>query len=105
MYILNITFNIEVNALVQWKKFMETVFMPFSHSQGNFAGQNFYEVMVEDENTETYSFQLIAKEEKYIDDYIEEIFPALSRELSQSFGDKVMLFQTKLRETKLGIEK
>lgn len=101
MDILNITFNIENSILEDWKKFMGKVFIPYANVQEKFAGHNFYQVLVEDPNTETYSYQLIAKEEADIDSFLSEIFPALNREMTQAFGDKVLLFNTKLREVKI----
>lgn len=101
MDILNITFNVEKAILADWRAFMGKVFIPYSHVQEKFAGHNFYHVLVEDPLTETYSFQLIAKDEATIDSYLSEIFPALRREMVQAFGEKVMLFDTKLREEKI----
>lgn len=101
MEILNITFNVDLSILEDWKLFMGKVFIPYSNVQEKFAGHNFFQVMVEDPNAETYSYQLIAKEEADIDSFLAEIFPALHREMMQAFGDKVLLFNTKLREVKI----
>ena len=102
MDILNITFNVEKTVLNDWKKFMGQVFIPYANVQEQFAGHNFFQVMVEDPDAETYSYQLIAKEEAIIDSFMDEIFPALHRELVQAFGEKVLLFNTKLKEVKMG---
>lgn len=101
MDILNITFNVEKSILADWKKFMGKVFIPYSNVQGKFSGHNFFQVMVEDPNAETYSYQLIADNEAIIDSFTAEIFPALQREMSQAFGDKVLLFNTKLKEVSI----
>lgn len=101
MDILNITFNVENTVLEDWKKFMEKVFIPYANVREKFAGHNFYQVLVEDPNTETYSYQLIANKEADIDSFLAEIFPPLYREMTQAFGDKVVLFNTKLREVKI----
>lgn len=101
MDILNITFNVEKTVLDDWKKFMGKVFIPYSNVQGKFAGHNLFQVLVEDPITETYSYQLIAKEEADIDNFLAEIFPALNREMRQAFGEKALLFNTKLREVKI----
>ncbi len=101
MDILNITFNVEKIVLDDWKKFMGKVFIPYANVQERFAGHNNYQVLVEDPNTETYSYQLIAKDEADIDSFLAEIFPALNREMVQVFGEKVLLFNTKLREVKI----
>lgn len=98
MYILNITFNVENGALVEWKKFMNQVFIPYANVQEKFSGHNLFKVMVEDPNSETYSYQLIAKKEEDIDSFSAEIFPSLVRELTQAFGERVLLFNTKLEE-------
>lgn len=101
MDILNITFNIEKSIVGDWKKFMGKVFIPYANVQEKFAGHNFYQVLVEDPGTETYSYQLIANKEADIDSFLSEIFPALNREMTQAFGEKVLLFNTKLREVKV----
>ena len=101
MDILNITFNVDNTVLENWKEFMGKVFIPYANVQEIFAGHNYYQVLVEDPNTETYSYQLIAKEAADIDRFLAEIFPALNREMVQAFGDKVLLFNTKLREVKI----
>lgn len=98
MDILNITFNVENSIVPNWKTFMAQVFIPYANVQEKFAGHNYYKVMVEDPNAETFSYQLIAKNEGIIDSFIAEIFPALVREMTQLFGDKVLLFHTVLRE-------
>jgi len=101
MDILNITFNVEKIILEDWKKFMGKVFIPYANVQAKFAGHNYYQVLVDDPNTETYSYQLIANNEADIDSFLAEIFPALHREMVQAFGERVLLFNTKLREVKI----
>lgn len=98
MEILNITFNVENEAVSQWKEFMNKIFFPYANVKSHFSGHNLYKVMVEDESTETYSYQLIAKDATAIAEFKAEIFPALVRELTQAFGNKVMLFDTILKE-------
>ncbi len=102
MDILNITFNVEKTALVEWKRFMGKVFIPYANVQEKFVGHNFYQVMVEDPNAETYSYQLIAENESIINSFKAEIFPALIREMTQAFGQKVLYFDTILKELKIG---
>ena len=101
MDILNITFNVDKTILEDWKQFMGKVFIPYANVQERFAGHNYYQVLVEDPSTETYSYQLIAKSEADIDSFLAEIFPALNREMVEAFGEKVLLFNTKLREVKI----
>lgn len=101
MVILNITFNVEKTVLSDWKRFMTHVFIPYANVQEKFAGHNFYQVMVEDAAAETYSYQLIAKEESDIDSFKKDIFPALIREMNQAFGQKVLFFDTILKEVAL----
>ncbi len=101
MDILNITFNVENTAVSEWKKFMAQVFIPYANVQGNFAGHNYYKAMVDDPDSETYSYQLIAKDEKSIPLFLKEIFPALHREMTQAFGEKALLFHTILKEEKI----
>ncbi len=101
MDILNITFNIEKSIIKEWSSFMGKVFIPYSNVQENFSGHNLLQVMVEDPNAYTYSYQLYATEEAHIDTFMKEIFPALIREMKQLFGDKVLTFHTKLREVKM----
>lgn len=102
MDILNITFNVEKTVLTDWKKFMSHVFIPYANVQEKFSGHNFYQVMVEDPNAETFSYQLIAKDESYIKSFKQEIFPALIREMTQAFGQQVLYFDTILKEVKMG---
>lgn len=101
MDILNITFNVENGAIREWKKFMAQVFIPYANVQGKFSGHNYYKVMVDDPNSETYSYQLIATDETIINAFLKEIFPALQREMTQAFGEKALLFHTLLKEEKI----
>lgn len=101
MYILNITFNVELSVLDNWKKFMASVFIPYANVKEQFVGHNYYEVMVEDPNASTYSYQLIAENMEAIESFEREIFPALQREMTQAFSDKVLLFSTVLKEEKI----
>lgn len=98
MDILNITFNVETSVVPNWKEFMTKVFFPYANVKSHFAGHNLFKVMVEDTASETYSYQLIAKDDKSIEEFKAEIFPALVRELTEAFGEKVMLFDTVLKE-------
>ncbi len=101
MTTLNITFNVELSVLKEWKAFMNKVFMPFAYVKKNFAGHRLYQVMMDEPNVQTYSYQLIAQKETNIDDFLSDIFPALHREMNQAFGDKVVFFSTKLKEVSL----
>ena len=101
MVILNITFNVEINVLPNWKKFMGKVFIPYANVQEKFAGHAFYQVMVDDPESETYSYQLIAKSEVDIESFKKDIFPALIREMQQTFGQSVLHFDTILKETSI----
>jgi len=101
MDILNITFNVEKNVLPTWKKFMGQVFIPYANVQERFAGHNLFQVMVEDDTAVTYSYQLIAENEAIIASFKEEIFPALIREMNQVFGQKVLYFDTLLKEVNM----
>lgn len=98
MHILNITFCVEKSALNDWKNFMNQVFIPYANVQEKFSGHNLFKVLVDDDTTETYSYQLIAKNEAVIDSFSAEIFPSLLRELTDAFGERVLLFDTKLEE-------
>lgn len=98
---LNITFNVDNSVLEDWKEFMSKVFIPFSNVKDKFVGHNYYHVMVEDPSTETYCYQVLAEEEATIDTYLANTFPALQRELTQAFGEKVLLFNTKLKEVEM----
>lgn len=100
MDLLNITFNVDKTVLDDWKKFMSQVFIPYANVQEKFAGHNYYQVMVEDEVTETYSYQLLADNEEAITSFKKDIFPPLVRELTGAFGEKVLLFDTILKEVK-----
>ncbi len=101
MEILNITYNVDLTILPEWKRFMKHIFMPYANVQERFVGHNFYKVMVDDPETETYSYQLIAKNEADIISFKEEIFPALIREMQQAFGQKVLHFDTLLKEVSI----
>lgn len=100
METLNITFNVDKNVIPAWKEFMKTVFFTYANVKKHFSGHNLYQVMVEDENTETYSYQLLTDDMKKLEEFQKEIFPALVRELTQAFGDKVLLFDTVLKEVR-----
>ncbi len=97
MYIYNVTINIEESAHDEWLAWMKETHIPDVMETGLFLGNRILEVMVEEENSRTYSIQYEVKDMETLQLYQEVYALKLQAEHTEKFKDKFVGFRTILR--------
>ena len=103
MYIFNTTYTIETSAFNDWNNYMVTEVIPRLRKLEMFNSIRIFEVAVEQQaiDGEVYSLQLATKEVQHIGLYEEQVLPKLMELMTNAFGEKVLSFNTLLKEVVL----
>ncbi|REE27818.1 uncharacterized protein DUF4286 [Winogradskyella pacifica] len=95
MIIYNVTLNIDKSIHQEWLKWIKE-HIPQVLATGKFKEAKLTKVLVEDDETETYSVQYRAHSRDALNSYYAEHSERLKQDGLQRFGDKVLSFRTEL---------
>ncbi|WP_299098465.1 DUF4286 family protein [uncultured Winogradskyella sp.] len=95
MIIYNVTLNIDKSVHAEWLEWIKD-HIPQVLATGKFKEAKLTKVLVEDNETETYSVQYRAHSREALDSYYAEHAEQLKQEGLKRFADKVLSFRTEL---------
>jgi hypothetical protein len=95
MIIYNVTSNIDNSIHDQWLVWIKE-HIPQVLSTGCFVEAKLTKVLVEDEQSVTYSVQYRAKSREDLERYYAQFADALKQDAVKRFADKVLAFRTEL---------
>ena len=103
MYIFNTTFTVEASVFNDWNAYMVNEVIPRLRKLELFSSIRIFEVKVENQTIEgeVYSLQLATNDINSIGAYEEQIMPKINQLLGKVFGEKVLSFNTLLKEVDL----
>lgn len=95
MIIYNVTLNIDKTITKEWLEWIKE-HIPQVLATGKFTEAKLTKVLVEDDETDTYSVQYRAHSRAALDAYYTEDAEKLKKEGLQRFADKMLSFRTEL---------
>ena len=95
MIIYNVTLNIEKSIHNEWLEWIKE-HIPQVLATGKFKEAKLTKVLVQDDETETYSVQYRAHSREALESYYAEHAESLKQEGLKRFGEKVLSFRTEL---------
>ncbi|WP_407556347.1 DUF4286 family protein [Winogradskyella sp. 4-2091] len=95
MIIYNVTLNIDKSVHAEWLEWIKD-HIPQVLATGKFKEAKLTKVLVDDDETETYSVQYRAHSREALDSYYTEHAEQLKQEGLKRFADKVLSFRTEL---------
>jgi len=95
MIIYNVTLNIDKSITQEWLEWIKE-HIPQVLSTGKFKEAKLTKVLVDDDESDTYSVQYRAHSRAALDSYYAEHAERLKQDGLQRFGDKVLSFRTEL---------
>ncbi len=95
MIIYNVTSNIDINVHDQWLKWIKE-HIPQVLSTGCFIEAKLTKVLVDEDQSVTYSVQYRAKSREDLDLYYSKFADNLRQDAVKHFADKVLAFRTEL---------
>lgn len=104
MYIFNTTYTVEKSVFNDWNTYMVKEVIPRLRKLELFSSIRIFQVAVEQQTIEgeVYSLQLATTEIKHIGLYEEQVLPKVLELMTNAFGEKVLSFNTLLKEVELG---
>lgn len=97
MYVYNITFNIEPNVIENWKIWFEEVFV-IEVKNANFHERlEAFEVLSQHNTGHTFTLQLYINNNPSFSQFETKRLPILKEELQKLFGEKVLVFESVLK--------
>ncbi|MFV0531654.1 MAG: DUF4286 family protein [Flavobacteriales bacterium] len=97
MYVYNITFNIEPQVLENWKIWFEEVFVLEIQNAQFHEKLEAFEVLSKHNSGHTFTLQLYIKQPASFSHFEKKRLPILKAELQKIFGDKVLTFESILK--------
>ncbi len=97
MYVYNITFNIEPNVLENWKIWFEEVFVLEIQNASFHEKLEAFEVLSKHNSGHTFTLQLYIKNHPAFSKFESNRLPILKEEASKIFGEKVLIFESILK--------
>ncbi len=97
MYVYNITFNIESQVLENWKIWFEQVFVLEIKNAQFHEKLEAFEVLSQHHSGHTFTLQLYIKQPAAFSKFETNRLPVLKTELQKIFGEKVLLFESILK--------
>lgn len=100
MILYNVTVNIDFSVEEEWKVWMKNEHIPKVLSTGAFVSNKMYKLLneVPEATGTTYSIQYMCESIDKLDNYIENMAPALVKEHVDLFGNKHVAFRSVLEE-------
>jgi len=95
MIIYNVTLNIDKSINKEWLEWIKE-HIPQVLSTGKFKEAKLTKVLVEDDETDTYSVQYRAHSREALDSYYTEHAERLQQDGLKRFADKMLTFRTEL---------
>ncbi len=95
MIIYNVTVNIDKSITKEWLEWIKE-HIPQVLATGKFKEAKLTKVLVEDEETDTYSVQYRAHSREALDAYYAEDAERLKQDGLNRFADKMLAFRTEL---------
>ena len=95
MIIYNVTLNIDKSINKEWLEWIKE-HIPQVLATGKFKEAKLTKVLVDDNETDTYSVQYRAHSREALDAYYAEDAEQLKKEGLQRFADKMLTFRTEL---------
>ena len=95
MIIYNVTINVDKTISKEWLVWIKE-HIPQVLATGKFKEAKLTKVLVEDEETDTYSVQYRAPSREALDSYYEEDASRLRADGLRRFADKMLAFRTEL---------
>ncbi len=96
MILYNITLSVEPSIATEWLNWMKKTHIKEVLSTGLFDSYQMYEVLLQQEETITYSVQYFTKSMANLQQYQAKYAPVLQAKHTHKFGDKVVAFRTVL---------
>lgn len=96
MIIYNVTLNIDKSVHTEWLEWIKD-HIPQVLATGKFKEAKLTKVLVDDDESETYSVQYRAHSREALDEYYSEYAEKLKQEGLKRFADKVLSFRTELQ--------
>ena len=98
MNIYNVTMAVEAAIHDEWLTWMTQEHIPEVMATGKFTDYKIYKVLLEKENSITYSVQYFAENLAHIQLYLAQHAHELQAKHRQKYGDNVVAFRTVLEE-------
>jgi hypothetical protein len=100
MYIYNVTVNVEVSVVQEWKNWMKTTHIPEVMKTGYFEHFKMLRLVNESEDAEgeTFAIQYSAQSLSSINSYLSIEAPLLQKEHMERYGSRCVAFRTVLEE-------
>ncbi|SDG85808.1 DUF4286 family protein [Winogradskyella thalassocola] len=95
MIIYNVTLNIDKSISKEWLEWVKE-HIPQVLATGKFKEAKLTKVLVDDDESDTYSVQYRAHSREALNSYYDEHAERLKQDGLQRFGDKVLSFRTEL---------
>ncbi|MFV0237777.1 MAG: DUF4286 family protein [Flavobacteriales bacterium] len=97
MYVYNITFNIEPSVLENWKIWFEEVFVLEIQKAQFHEKLEAFEVLSKHNSGHTFTLQLYIKDHTVFSRFEINQLPVLKEEIRKIFEEKVLLFESILK--------
>jgi Domain of unknown function (DUF4286) len=98
MIIYNVTLAVEEAVLNEWLPWMINEHIPEVMATGKFVDYKMYKVLLEKENSITYSVQYFAENLTQVQLYLAQHAPELQAKHHERFASEVVAFRTVLEE-------
>jgi hypothetical protein len=99
MFIYNVTVSITKEAEAEWIQWMKDVHIPNVLKTGMFSGYKFYKVLSHDDpSTGSYCTMYTVEVLDNFVKYLNELAPALRKEVDDKFSGRYAAFRTLLEE-------
>ncbi len=98
MILYNVTVSVEPAIASAWVAWMKSHHIPEVMATGMFERFHFFRVLLQKDETETYSVQYFASSMAKLQQYQAQFAQRLQASHQAKFGDRVMAFRTVLEE-------
>lgn len=92
----NVTCSVDAEIHEEWLDWMMFKHIPDVMNTGMFLENRVCRIHEFEENGVTYAIQYVARNQKDLDEYMEQFAPALQKEHADKYGSRVAAFRTTL---------
>lgn len=96
MILYNVTLSVDPSISAEWLRWMKTTHIKDVMATGLFESYSIYEVLLQDDETLTYSVQYFTTSMAKLQQYQAKYAPDLQTTHMKRYGDKVVAFRTVL---------
>lgn len=96
MILYNITVSVNPSIVDNWLKWMKTKHIPEVMKTGLFESNQFYKVLLQQDESVTFSVQYFTTSMAKLQQYHAKYAPQLQAKHSEKFGDGIAAFRTVL---------